>query len=81
MPIFEFRCLECGALFEKLFMSPDEKLEMACPECKGTSFERIVSRTHYAMGSGPGGTRPKVTSRSCGTENQCMTLELPGHSK
>jgi len=53
MPIFEFRCMDCGEVFEKLFMSSDEKWEMACPQCKSQSLERVVSTTNYAIGVGP----------------------------
>ena len=81
MPIFEFRCLECGCLFEKLFRSSDEELDMVCPECRSQAFERVVSRTNYAMGVGYEGKKPKVTTKSCGGSNQCVTLDLPGHSK
>lgn len=82
MPIFEFRCVECGEVSERLFMSPDEKVEMACPKCNSETLERVVSRTNYTMGVGPGGGHPKITSRSCGGDsNQCMTLDLPGPTK
>ena len=33
MPIYEFRCLECGHLFEKLFLDASEQIELICPEC------------------------------------------------
>lgn len=81
MPIFEFRCLECGYLFEKLFVNSDEEVNIACPECKSPSFERVVSRTNYVMGVGPGGKSPKITTKSCAPGNKCMTLDLPGPSK
>ncbi len=82
MPIFEFRCLECGNLFEKLFVSSDEEVDLACPECQSESFERVVSRTNYNIGVGPGGNQPKITPKPCGDgSNQCMTLDLPGPSK
>ena len=82
MPIFEFRCAECGKEFEKLFISSDEQADLACPECKGEALERVVSRTNYSIGVGPGGKQPKITTKSCGgADNQCMTLELPGHTK
>ena len=81
MPIFEFRCLDCGDVFEKLFMNPDEQVDMMCPQCQSQSLERVVSKTNYAMGMGPGGKQSKVTTKSCGPSNQCTTLELPGHTK
>ena len=81
MPIYEFRCAECGNIFEELFIGSGEKAGIACPECKSESFERVVSSTNYAMGVGPGGNQPKISTKSCGPTNKCMTLDLPGPSK
>ncbi len=81
MPIFEFRCVKCGNIFEKLFTRSKEEVTMACPECDSDNFERVVSRTNYAMGVGPGGKTPKMTTKSCGPSNQCTTLDLPGPAK
>ena len=81
MPIFEFRCLECGNVFEKLFMNSNEEINLECPECKAHVCERVVSRANYAMGAGPGGNQAKVTEKSCSPGNKCMTLDLPGPSK
>ena len=81
MPIFEFRCVECGDTFERLFIKSDERVEIACPKCNSGSLERVVSRTNYAMGAGPGGNTPKITTKSCGPANKCMTLDIPGPTK
>ncbi len=82
MPIFEFRCFDCGNQFEKLFMGSDEKIDLSCPKCQSEKLERVVSRTNYAIGVGPGGNQPKITTKSCGDgSNQCMTLDLPGPAK
>ena len=81
MPIFEFRCNECGDLFEKLFLNSNEDVELACPECGSDTFERVVSRASYTVGLGPGGNQAKITTKSCGSGNECMTLDLPGPTK
>ena len=81
MPIYEFRCLECGDIFEELVMNTEENAGLKCPGCSSYTFERVVSRSSYAMGPGSGGNQAKVTTKSCGSGNQCMTLDLPGHSK
>ena len=41
MPIFEFRCLECGDLFEKLFLNNDERVDIGCPECGSGNVEDL----------------------------------------
>lgn len=78
MPIYEFRCVECGNIFEVLFRKPDEEVNIECPKCKSGSFERVISRTNYVMGSGKGGKKPTVASKSCSSGNDCVTLEIPG---
>ena len=67
MPIYEFKCLKCSSHFEKLFVNSDEKVEMACPECRSESFERVISRTNLAMGAGSDGQQTQITTRSCGS--------------
>ncbi len=81
MPIFEFRCLECGNLFEKLFINSNERDHMECPECQAASFERVVSRASHVMGVGPGGKNSKITTKSCAPGSNCTTLEIPGPTK
>lgn len=78
MPIFEFRCTSCSHLFEKLFLSSDERVDLSCPECKSETIERVMSRSSYAVGVGPQGKQAKMTTKSCAGGNQCMTLDLPG---
>lgn len=80
MPIFEFRCVKCGNIFEKLFINPNEEMKLECPKCDSDSFERVISRTNYVMGSGKssGAKRPSITTKSCGSGSDCMTLEIPG---
>jgi putative FmdB family regulatory protein len=81
MPIFEFRCLECSNLFEKIFLSSDEKADIECPECRSVSFERVVSKTSYVMGMGTDGSKPKITSKSCSSGSSCMSIDIPGPTK
>jgi len=81
MPIFEFRCLDCGEIFEKLFLGSNEEWEMECPECAGGSLERVVSRTSHVISQGQGENRPRVTTKSCAPGNQCTTIDLPGYTK
>ncbi len=51
MPLYEYRCKQCGHRFEKIqtFSAPDEK---ECPVCKG-EVERLISApaVHFS-GSG-----------------------------
>lgn len=44
MPIFEFECLNCGMIFEKLVKKADGDEPIACPSCGGEKVEQRVSR-------------------------------------
>lgn len=78
MPIFEFRCLKCGNLFEKIFINMNEKADIECSYCQSKAFERIISRTNYIIGPGKNSKKTEVTTRSCSPGSNCMTLEIPG---
>lgn len=49
MPIYEYRCEECGARFDKFVRSMSSSSgegtpAVECPECHGTHCRRNVSR-------------------------------------
>src|SRR5438093_10775276 len=51
MPIYEYRCLSCGAVREVLQRINDKPLKK-CPACSGT-LEKLISRTSFQLkGSG-----------------------------
>lgn len=51
MPIYEYRCEECGRIFEKIQKGFDEHAE-SCPQCGGQAG-RIMSNTSFVLkGSG-----------------------------
>ena len=43
MPIYEYRCLECGEKFEKLVRFSASTSEIECPKCGGRKVERLIS--------------------------------------
>lgn len=82
MPIYEFRCVECGHVQEILVFNSSDSVEMKCAQCRGEILDRIMSTTSYAMGSSSGeNTSPSVTTKSCGPGKSCTTLQLPGHTR
>ena len=81
MPLFEFRCLKCNDLFEILVVGKKDSVEMKCPHCGAEDFERVMSSTNFAVGSGKGqATKPSMQSRQCGG-GSCSTVTLPGHTR
>ena len=48
MPIFEYRCQDCHATFEQLFLSTDKELPV-CAKCGSKNVKRLLSNfsTHW----------------------------------
>lgn len=81
MPIYEFRCLECGNLMEIILSASQEQAGLECPDCHSQELERVLSSTSYVMGSGSEGKQPKFTAKSCSGGNSCLTMDIPGPTK
>jgi putative FmdB family regulatory protein len=68
MPIFEYRCKKCGAVFEEL-VSGDRNKEINCQICGHTDTEKLMSVIGgISMGrnSGPScGSQCSQTSSCC----------------
>ncbi len=50
MPIYEFRCSECGFVFEVLRPMGDDGSELDCPGCGASALEKLVSSFAAATG-------------------------------
>jgi len=51
VPIYEYRCLECGEKFEKLVRFSTSTSEVECPKCGGQKVDKLIS-AFSAMTSG-----------------------------
>jgi len=51
MPIYEYKCKECGEEFEEL-VSLSNKISPPCPDCGSKETERKISRVGGFSGSG-----------------------------
>jgi putative FmdB family regulatory protein len=61
MPIYVYRCRQCGEEFEKLVLSAAKAADVACPVCQSEEVER-----RPALFGLVGGDRPaSAADRSC----------------
>ena len=52
MPVYKFKCTECGNEFEELYLSKDNiKENEKCPEC-GEKAEKVFTASAVATGTG-----------------------------
>ena len=60
MPIYEYKCKECGKGFETLVMG---SFKPECPACKSQDLERQMSKCGFVSKSqGPGGQVQTTTA-------------------
>ena len=60
MPIYEYRCEECGAVSEVLVRNTQRPVEVVCSTCESTKVSRIISI--------PGAVMTKSSAPSCGVD-------------
>lgn len=52
MPIYEFECTKCNAVFEKLVFASQKENQQTCPVCNSIKVQKLVSG--FAMGAQTG---------------------------
>ncbi len=59
MPLYEYKCSDCGEQFETLVTSRDKANKATCPSCGSGKTERMLST--FAVG------KPSAPASSCAT--------------
>jgi len=76
MPIYEFRCLKCGKIFELLKLKKeDDAMKMKCPHCSSPEVERVLSSVSIVTSGS--GEKAKHTVKNC-SSGSCASFEIPG---
>jgi len=71
MPIFEYRCDDCGSRFEKLIRRPAEAVRLVCPSCGQDHLTQELSTFSAHSGSKPEPSSPSCASGMCPTPGLC----------
>lgn len=45
MPIFEYKCENCGKIYDVFHKSSEIKSDIVCPNCKSNEYKRLISST------------------------------------
>lgn len=67
MPLYEYRCRDCGRVTEVLVRSIDPKPSIVCGHCRGRNLEKMIS-VPAAVGVGNSARKGKTC---CGREERC----------
>jgi putative FmdB family regulatory protein len=74
MPIYEYRCDECGAEFEKRVTRPADAASVGCPTCGPGHVTRRLS-TFAAV---TGGSKQSATMPGCPSAAGCPNRGMCG---
>lgn len=51
MPIYEYRCPDCGHEFEVMQRMSDDPVKV-CPDCSAANVSKLISRTSFVLKGG-----------------------------
>lgn len=66
MPIYEYRCINCGHIFDKFQSMGADNSNVECPECATPRPERLFS-AFASGGNTSGGSSFTSAPSGCGT--------------
>ncbi len=71
MPIYEYRCRDCGAEFEELLLSTTREVAVRCRACESRRVTRVLSA--FAVSSSAEGAVPEAgPCGACGAAQRGM---------
>jgi putative FmdB family regulatory protein len=62
MPVYEYRCAECGETFDLFLRSATQKAAPTCPKCGSSEVEKAISL--FGVGGTSGSSRSSAAA--CG---------------
>lgn len=72
MPIYEYRCADCGTKFEKLVRRASEVPDLVCPSCGKKRLEQELSTfAAHAGGTGKSSEMPSCPGGRCSNPGMC----------
>jgi putative FmdB family regulatory protein len=77
MPLFDYKCKDCGTISEILVNSPDDRI-IHCSVCNSSSMDKLFSASYLIKmdKSMPGapccGRQERCDTHPCSSENNCQ---------
>ncbi len=68
MPIYEYKCSDCGHIFEILTTSSDDAGKVQCSKCKSDKVAKIISAGSFRRTSGM--SLPSAPASGCGGKSR-----------
>ena len=69
MPIYEYKCQDCGTISEILVRNTENRRSLNCPDCNSSNMNKLVSAPGAVMSKGsPSADVPPI---NCPNANTC----------
>jgi len=68
MPIYEYQCLDCNTVFEKI-ISPVSPEPINCSHCGSAKVQKKISVTSYRLASSSSSQIPAGALSGCSTKS------------
>jgi putative FmdB family regulatory protein len=67
MPMYDYRCTECGKTYDIYHKTREVAEDVVCPACGSTAHKRLMSAASVSMGhsSSPSFDAPSCASGDC----------------
>jgi putative FmdB family regulatory protein len=75
MPVYDYKCRKCGAVFEKFLRTLAAAGSVTCEKCGSAKVEKLVSCCAISSGGKSEGSASSHSSHSCGScsNSHCST--------
>jgi len=75
MPVYDYKCRKCGAVFEKFLRSLAAADSVKCEKCGSSRVQKLVSCCAISSGGKNGSAAASKSSHSCGScsSHSCAT--------
>jgi putative FmdB family regulatory protein len=69
MPIYDYRCVECGGTYDVFHKVREVKEDVVCPACGSSKHQRLLSAPNVAVGTRSSSS--SLPAPSCDTPGGC----------
>lgn len=75
MPVFEYRCQDCGQRYDILHIGSERREDVVCPSCQSTHHKKLLSvfnASTDAPANSPSAPAPACGNGACGVGGSCF---------
>ncbi len=75
MAVYEYRCQDCGGLYDILHLGKEKAEDIICPQCDSRNYKKLLSVFNSSRGSSSNHETvpaPSCSTGACGIGGGCF---------